>query len=305
VSGFFVHPQGICETTEVGEGTRIWAFAHVLSGARIGRNCNICDGVFVEDDVSIGDDVTVKCGVQLWRGVRLGNLVFVGPNATFTNDKLPRSKQRPSAYALTTVGDGASIGANATILPGIGIGAGAMIGAGAVVTSNVPARAVVVGNPGRVAGYAGATELHDASPHSLPRDYGPSLIRLDTHAEARGRLFVADEGSIPFAAKRFFLVDKVPAGEARGNHAHHSSQQFFVAVSGQVVVSVDDGRRAYSVRLSHPGVGVYLPPLIWSMQFGHSVDAVLLVLASEPYDKTKYISDYLEFCSIVSRAGIG
>ena len=301
--GFFVHPQGICETTEVGEGTRIWAFAHVLSGARIGRNSNICDGVFVEDDVTIGNDVTVKCGVQLWSGVRLGDRVFVGPNATFTNDKLPRSKQRPAAYARTTVGDGASIGANATILPGIRIGVDAMIGAGAVVTRDVPPRAVVVGNPGRVTGYVGAVGLDDASPNSLPQDYGPSLIRLDTHAEARGRLFVADEGVIPFIPKRFFLVDKVPVGEARGSHAHHVSRQFIVAVSGQVVVALDDGRRAYSVRLSHPGIGVYLPPLIWSMQFGHSIDAVLLVLASEPYDKTKYISDYPEFYSVVSRAG--
>jgi UDP-2-acetamido-3-amino-2,3-dideoxy-glucuronate N-acetyltransferase len=231
--------------------------------------------------------------------------VFVGPNATFTNDKLPRSKQRPAAYARTIVGDGASIGANATILPGIRIGADAMIGAGAVVTRDVPARSIVVGNPGRVTGYAGAVESDDASPNSLPQDYGPSLIRLNTHAEARGRLFVADEGSIPFIPKRFFLVDRVPVGEARGSHAHHVSQQFIVAVSGQVVVAVDDGQRAYSVRLSHPGIGVYLPALIWSMQFGHSNDAVLLVLASEPYDKTKYISDYQEFCSIVSRAGSG
>jgi UDP-2-acetamido-3-amino-2,3-dideoxy-glucuronate N-acetyltransferase len=305
MSGFFVHPQGICETTEVGEGTRIWAFAHVLSGARIGRNCNICDGVFVEDDVTIGDDVTVKCGVQLWNGVRLGNRVFVGPNATFTNDRLPRSKQHPAAYPRTIVGEGASIGANATILPGIGIGAGAMIGAGAVVTRDVPARTVVVGNPGRVAGYAGAVELQDPSPNSLPQDYGPSLISLDTYAEARGRLSAADNGVIPFTAKRFFLVDKVPVGEARGSHAHHVSQQFILAVSGQVVVAIDDGRRAYSVRLSHPGIGLYLPPLIWSVQFGHSSDAVLLVLASEPYDKSKYISDYLEFCSIVSTARIG
>jgi UDP-2-acetamido-3-amino-2,3-dideoxy-glucuronate N-acetyltransferase len=305
MSGFFVHPQGICETAEVGEGTRIWAFAHVLPGSRIGRNCNICDGVFVEDEVTIGDDVTVKCGVQLWSGVRLGNRVFVGPNATFTNDKLPRSKQRPQAYARTIVGDGASIGANATILPGIRIGVGAIIGAGAVVTRDVPARAVVVGNPGRVTGYAGAVELDDASPNSLPQDYGPSLLRLDTHAETRGRLSVADEGVIPFAPKRFFLVDKVPVGEARGSHAHYVNQQFIVAVSGQVVVALDDGQRAYSVRLSHPGIGVYLPPLVWSMQFGHSIDAVLLVFAPGPYDKSKYISDYPEFCSIVSRAGGG
>jgi UDP-2-acetamido-3-amino-2,3-dideoxy-glucuronate N-acetyltransferase len=301
VTGFFVHPQGICETTEVGEGTRIWAFAHILSGARIGRDCNICDGVFIEGDVTIGDDVTVKSGVQLWDGVRLGKRVFVGPNVSFTNDKFPRSKQTPPVYARTTIEDGASIGANATILPGIGIGIGAMVGAGAVVTRDVPARAIVVGNPGRVVGYAGAVEL-DASRDPLPEDYGPSLIRVRIHAEARGRLFVADEGVVPFAPKRFFLIDKVPPGEARGSHAHHSSQQFMVAVSGQIVIAVDDGRRAYAIRLSHPDIGLYLPPCTWSMQCGHSVDAVLLVLASDAYNEREYISGYREFCSIASRS---
>ena len=303
MTGIFVHPRGICETTEVGGGTRIWAFAHVLSGARIGRDCNICDGVFIEGDVTIGDGVTVKSGVQLWNGVRLGNRVFVGPNASFTNDRFPRSKQYPPAYARTIVEDDASIGANATILPGIGIGVGAMVGAGAVVTRDVPARAIVVGNPGRVVGYAGAAELHDSSPNPLPQDYGPSLIRLGAHVEARGRLCVADEDEIPFTPKRFFLVDKVPAGEARGNHAHKVTQQFLVAAAGQIVVAVDDGRRAYAIRLSNPGLGLYLPPRVWSMQFGHSGDAVLLVLASEAYDKPGYISDYQEFCSIVSRQG--
>src|SRR6185369_9146396 len=100
----------------------------------IGRNCNICDHVFIENDVVLGDDVTIKSGVQLWDGIRLGNRVFVGPNATFTNDRFPRSKEYPETFLLTTVEDGASIGANATILPGITIGRQAMVGAGAVVT---------------------------------------------------------------------------------------------------------------------------------------------------------------------------
>ena len=91
----FVHPQGLCESPTVGDGTRIWAFAHVLPGARIGRDCNICDHVFVENDVVIGDRVTLKCGVQLWDGLRVGDDVFVGPNATFCNDEFPRSRQRP------------------------------------------------------------------------------------------------------------------------------------------------------------------------------------------------------------------
>ncbi|RUW40276.1 acyltransferase, partial [Mesorhizobium sp. M8A.F.Ca.ET.021.01.1.1] len=127
---FFVHEQGICESPHIGQGTRIWAFAHVLPGAVIGADCNICDHVFIENDVVIGNDVTIKSGVQLWDGLRLGNRVFVGPNATFTNDRFPRSKEYPEAFLLTTVEDGASIGANATILPGIIIGRQAMIGAG-------------------------------------------------------------------------------------------------------------------------------------------------------------------------------
>ena len=127
-----IHPNALCESEDIGAGTRIWAFVHILPGARIGDDCNICDGVFVEGDVVVGDRTTVKCGVQLWNGVRLGDDVFVGPNATFTNDLLPRSRAYPEKFAQTLVEDGASIGANATILAGLTIGRGAMVGAGAV-----------------------------------------------------------------------------------------------------------------------------------------------------------------------------
>src|SRR3982750_833156 len=139
MADYMVHPNAICETTSVGAGTRIWAFAHILPGAKIGRDCNICDHTFIENQVVIGDRVTIKCGVQVWDGVRLEADVFVGPNATFTNDNFPRSKQRPAQFAKTVVSRGASIGANATILPGVSIGQNAMVGAGAVVTHNVPA----------------------------------------------------------------------------------------------------------------------------------------------------------------------
>jgi acetyltransferase-like isoleucine patch superfamily enzyme len=152
---YFVHPQGICEASDVGDGTRIWAFAHVLPGARIGSECNICDQVFIEGDVVVGDRVTIKNGVQLWDGLRVGDDVFIGPNATFTNDRFPRSKHYDHEVLETHVGDGASIGANATVLPGVTIGARAMVGAGSVVTRDVPAGAVVVGNPARVVGSVG------------------------------------------------------------------------------------------------------------------------------------------------------
>jgi UDP-2-acetamido-3-amino-2,3-dideoxy-glucuronate N-acetyltransferase len=147
---FFVHPKALCESPHIGGGTRIWAFAHVLPGARLGADCNICDHVFIENKVTVGDRVTVKCGVQLWDGVELENDVFVGPNATFTNDPFPRSKHHLPSWPKTIVRAGASIGANATILPGLEIGHHAMVGAGAVVTKNVRSYSVVVGNPARV-----------------------------------------------------------------------------------------------------------------------------------------------------------
>jgi acetyltransferase-like isoleucine patch superfamily enzyme len=150
---YFKHSAALVESEHIGARTRIWAFAHVLPGAVIGADCNICDHVFIENDVRVGDRVTVKCGVQLWDGLVLEDDVFVGPNATFTNDPFPRSKQPPEAFSKTTVRAGASIGANATILPGITIGRNAMVGAGAVVTEDVPENAIVVGNPGRITGY--------------------------------------------------------------------------------------------------------------------------------------------------------
>src|ERR1035437_6479359 len=129
----FKHPLAVVETEKVGAGTRIWAFAHVLPGASIGRDCNICDHVFIENDVSIGDGVTIKCGVQIWDGIRIEDNVFIGPNATFTNDKFPRSRHYQEADRIprTVVNRGASIGANATILPGITVVERAMVGAGA------------------------------------------------------------------------------------------------------------------------------------------------------------------------------
>lgn len=160
---FFVHPQAICESRQVGKGTRIWAFAHVLSGARIGSDCNICESVFIENEVVVGHRVTVKNGVQLWDGVVLEDDVFVGPNATFSNDPFPRSKRWRAEFLKTLVRRGASIGANATILPGLEIGAGAMVGAGAVVTRNVPPKAVVVGNPAQIVSLCNSDEMEEGS----------------------------------------------------------------------------------------------------------------------------------------------
>lgn len=149
----FIHPRADVAECSVGEGTKIWQFVVVLDGARIGKNCNICAQVLIEGDVIIGDGVTIKSGVQVWDGTRIGDGVFIGPNATFTNDPFPRSKVYPDSFSGIVVERCASIGANATILPGVCVGEYAMVGAGAVVTRDVPARAVVVGNPAKFIRY--------------------------------------------------------------------------------------------------------------------------------------------------------
>jgi acetyltransferase-like isoleucine patch superfamily enzyme len=145
-----IHPSADVDPSAViGEGTRVWQNVVILAGARIGRDCNLNANTLVEGGAQIGDRVTLKCGVYVWDGIVLEDDVFVGPNATFTNDPRPRSRQRPERFAVTRVGKGASIGAGSVILPGLTIGAGAMIGAGAVVTRDVPPGETWVGNPAR------------------------------------------------------------------------------------------------------------------------------------------------------------
>ena len=144
-----IHKLADVQTKHIGKDTNIWQFCVVLPDATIGDNCNICANVFIENDVFVGNNVTIKCGVQLWNGVTLEDNVFVGPNVTFTNDLFPRSKVYPEKFLKTIIKNGASIGANSTILCGITIGENAMIGAGSVVTKDVPADEVWYGNPAR------------------------------------------------------------------------------------------------------------------------------------------------------------
>ncbi|MFC5469671.1 acyltransferase [Cohnella suwonensis] len=153
MENYFKHPNALVESTHIGKDTRVWAFAHILPGAVIGENCNINDHTFIENDVVIGNNVTVKSGVYIWDGIRIEDNVFLGPNATFTNDLRPRSKQYPEKFAETYIRNGASIGANATIIAGIEIGEFAMIGAGAVVTRDVPDQTLWYGNPAKFKGY--------------------------------------------------------------------------------------------------------------------------------------------------------
>jgi acetyltransferase-like isoleucine patch superfamily enzyme/dTDP-4-dehydrorhamnose 3,5-epimerase-like enzyme len=315
MSDVFVHEQGLCESSEVGGGTRIWAFAHVLEGARVGADCNICDGVFVEGGAVVGDRVTVKCGVQLWDGVVIEDDVFVGPNATFTNDPMPRSRQWLDEYPRTIIREGASIGANATILPGVEIGLGAMVGAGAVVTRSVPPHAIVVGNPARIHGYTESPQAEQSDPAPMPSGEGRSTLgvggvhvqKFAEFEDLRGSLTAGElpSAEVPFAPQRWFLVYDVPSREVRGEHAHRVCHQFLICVSGKVTVAVDDGTKRGEVVLDSPSIGIYIPPLVWGTQYRYEDDAVLLVLASHPYDSDDYIREYDEFLRVVGESGSG
>lgn len=145
-----IHALSDVKSDDIGSDTNIWQFCVVLKGAKIGRNCNVNASCLIEGDVLIGDNVTIKSGVYVWSGTRIEDNVFIGPNVTFSNDMFPRSKVYPDQFFGATVKKGASIGAGAVILPGITIGENALVGAGAVVTKDVPANAVVAGNPAKL-----------------------------------------------------------------------------------------------------------------------------------------------------------
>ena len=220
----FIHHLSDVQSSAIGINTRIWQFVVVLSGAKIGQDCNICSHCLIENDVVIGDRVTVKSGVQLWDGLRIGDDVFIGPNASFTNDRFPRSKNKPENFLQTVIETGASIGASATILPGITIGTHAMVAAGAVVTRSVPPNAIVVGNPAKIVGYVDsekdksiAISVQGASVGPQPTQVaGVNVHQMPRIVDIRGSLTVGEfDRSVPFAVKRYFMVFDVPSKETR------------------------------------------------------------------------------------------
>lgn len=303
----FVHPLADVQSESVGPGTRIWQFAIVLPGARIGSHCNICSHSFIENEVILGDRVTIKSGVQLWDGITIADDVFVGPNATFTNDKFPRSKTERQTMAQTQIETGASIGAGAVILPGIRIGRGAMVGAGAVVTRSVPSNAIVVGNPARIVGYVDAKESSGKSVRGTPQADldvassvdGVRLVALPRITDIRGSISVGEfQRAVPFDTKRYFVVFDVPSIETRGAHAHKECHQFLICVRGSVAVVADDATSRQEFVLDRPELGLHLPPMVWGIQYRYSADAVLLVFASHYYDADDYVRDYDQFLAL-------
>jgi UDP-2-acetamido-3-amino-2,3-dideoxy-glucuronate N-acetyltransferase len=301
----FIHPQAIVDPgARIGSGTRVWQFCVILSGAIVGEDCNICSHCLIEGGATVGSRVTVKSGVQLWDGVTLEDDVFVGPNATFTNDPYPRSKQRPKAYAPTIVEAGASIGANATILPGLRIGRGAMVAAGAVVTGDVPAHGIVKGNPARLDSYDASSAQQAeprpsaAAPEQGRTNCGVEIIALRKIEDSRGDLIPVEmKEKIPFTVARIFFVTDVPSQRIRGEHAHRTCHQMLLCLQGSVSVAVDNGTIRETHLLDTPEVALHIPPMIWASQYHYSGNAVLAVFASHSYEAADYIRDYPSFLS--------
>lgn len=298
---YFLHPKGIVESGAViGANTRVWAWAHVLGGTVIGKDCNLCDHTFVENGVTIGDRVTIKCGVSIWEGTSIEDDVFIGPSATFTNDLFPRSQQHPEEYARTRICKGASICANATILP-VTIGAYAMIGAGTVVTKDVPPYAIVYGNPGRIMGYVNAVKktkptLTMSGDSPVTTATGATIYSIPSFSDIRGDLNVIEFGKfLPFPVERIFYTYGMNSANVRGEHAHKKCEQFMIVLHGSLRVIVDDAEHREEFILDKPTEGLHLPSGCWGVQYMHSPGCVLMVLASHGYDADDYIRNYDDF----------
>ena len=295
-----VHATAICESTDIGEGTTVGAFARLVDGARIGDRCDIGDYVLVDAGAVLADRVSIGAGVNVWRDVVLEDDVRLAAGVAFAQPAGPSE--------VIAVHRGARIGANATIATGTTIGAGAVVEPGAVVMKPVPPHAIVRGNPARIVGYVDLIR-RDAPPVErsrrqavTPTDVeGVTLHELLLVHDMRGDLSAGEfERQIPFAVRRYFIVFDVPSEDVRGEHAHRRCRQFLVCLRGRCRVVVDDGRKRAEIVLDRPNLGLYLPPMVWGIQYQHTADALLLVFASEYYDPADYIRDYGQFLDAVT-----
>ena len=298
-----IDPRALCETSEIGAGSKIHSFAHVAARVRMGRDCCVGSHARVGSGAFLGDRVLVDGGAHVGDGVRLEDGVSVGPNATLSHDP---AGQDHLDEAPTVVHHGAIIGANATVLAGLTIGAHARVAPGAVVTRSVPSDAIVTGNPAQIVGY-GSSDVQGGRRSASETRMRPTSVRgVTLHQmreveDMRGNLSVAELGrEVPFDVKRYFLVYGVPNMEIRGEHAHLQCHQFLIAVKGSLHVVADDGRHREEIVLDRPSLGLHLPPMTWGMQYRYSADAVLLVLASHHYDAADYVRDHDQFLALVA-----
>jgi acetyltransferase-like isoleucine patch superfamily enzyme/dTDP-4-dehydrorhamnose 3,5-epimerase-like enzyme len=304
----YSHPTALVKSRKIGDRTRIQAFTHILENAQLGEACYIGDHVLIEDDVKIGNFVKIQSGVKIYGGTIIEDHVQIGPNTTFINTSLQPDERIPESETRTVIKNGASIGANATILPGLKVGIFARVEAGSVVTSNVPPYAIVFGNPAQIKGYSTThrqtspdIEMQASAINDESHIHGVKLYELPEIRDLRGSLSFAEYGEkLPFIPKRYFLIYDVPSKEVRGEHAHHTLHQFLICVRGSITVMVDDGKNRAIYELNQPNLGLHLPPMVWAAQY-QAQDAVLLVLASDVYNSEDYIRDYNEFLEALSR----
>jgi UDP-2-acetamido-3-amino-2,3-dideoxy-glucuronate N-acetyltransferase len=297
----FVDPSASSEAESIGDGSRVLAYARVGPGTSLGRNCAVHEHAVLLGAVALEDDVTVGSGAQLLGRVRVEQGSTVGAGAVIGDP----------AGAEVTVRRFASVGASATVLPGVTIGRGAVVEPGAVVTQSVPANAIVTGNPATIVSYVDAGHEEPAreaiaassieSATTATRVRGVTLHRLASGQDLRGSLTAAEFAGLPFAPRRLFAVYDVPSESVRGAHAHRACSQLLVCAAGAVSCLVDDGSARDEIRLASPDVGLHIPPMVWGTQWRYSRDAVLLVLASHPYDPADYIRDYEEFLDELER----
>lgn len=252
--------------------------------------------------------VHIASGVFIEQGVIVHNDVSFGQNAVALGTDCITKEAKPSV-----IRSGATIGANSTVMPGVVVGERALVKPGSVVTRSVPPLAVVEGNPAAITGYL-STYAEDVNKYALninvdssevvdSKVKGVTLHKLKFVSDLRGNLTVGEfEKEVPFSPKRYFLVLDVPTAETRGEHAHRQCEQFLICVKGSCSVVADNGNTREEFLLNTPRLGLYLPPLVWGIQYKYSADAVLLVFASHYYDAADYIRDYNEFLKITGVA---
>ena len=305
-TGIRAHPTSLVESGAIGAGTVVGAFTRIAAGARVGARCDIRDHVRVEAGAMIGDGVVLHDGCHIAGGVVVEDGAVVGPHAVTFSGALPgaagHGPDQPARICR-----GAVVGANVTLMPGVTVGPRAVVGAGAVVTHNVPADAVVAGNPARITGYAGLRPLRaplappPEEPGAVPtRVRGVVFHYLPLIEDLRGNLAVGEaQRHVPFEIRRFFVVFGVEDQKIRGEHAHRTLHQFLICVHGSCHFVADDGENREEYVLDRPNLGLYVPPMIWGVQYKYSPDGVLLVLASDYYNPEDYIRDYSEFLELV------